>query len=111
MSDRITNDTKARLAIAKIGKAQRVRRRARALTDEDGIDGPFDRAMDRQLRLYVVATERFGGVTIQAYDIAEARRDARLRFGVKNPRAVTPQRRYQRCANCDSQPCCCGGRQ
>lgn len=61
----------------------------------------------QRLRSYVVTTAKFGEVTIQAFDIADARRDARKRFGVKNPSSVRAVATYTRCAECDSKPCCC----
>lgn len=61
----------------------------------------------RALNLYDVATEKFGIVVIQAHDIEDARRDARKRFGITNPDAVTRQREYAKCERCESAPCCC----
>jgi hypothetical protein len=57
--------------------------------------------------LYIVSTERFGDVTVEFDSITDARRDARRRFGVKNPRSVRAYREYRVCDVCDSAPCCC----
>lgn len=57
------------------------------------------------MRNYVVKT-RFGEINVAWSNIAEARRDARRRFGV-GPECVTPARDYNHCDDCDSAPCCC----
>ena len=56
---------------------------------------------------YRVVTVAFGMVLISADSIAEARADARRRFG---PAGVVSVRRLTTpriCHGCDSQPCCC----
>lgn len=59
-------------------------------------------------RIYDVRTERFGMVQIQADSIAAARQWARGALDVRNPRMTSTQRRNgDRCASCDSRPCCC----
>ncbi len=62
--------------------------------------------MSRTLSTYTVTTDRFGDVEIEAYDIADARRDAKQRFG-SSPKCVRRTTRYRRCDDCDSAPCVC----
>jgi hypothetical protein len=60
-----------------------------------------------RLHSYTVTTDRFGDVSFYATDIKDARRDARLRFGIKNPKLVRRTTEYTTCTTCSSAPCCC----
>jgi len=64
--------------------------------------------MSKTSRLYVVTTEKFGDVSFVADSLADARTDARHRFGVRNPKLVRlAPRTSTPCAACDSRPCVC----
>lgn len=56
---------------------------------------------------YLVTTEKFGEVSIEATDIKDARRDARRRFNITNPKLVRRAHTYTTCDVCSSAPCCC----
>lgn len=56
---------------------------------------------------YAIRTEQFGVIHLEADSIAEARKEARQRFGV-GPRGVwRVYRERPFCEVCDSRPCCC----
>lgn len=61
------------------------------------------------MQRYIVQTDRFGDVSILADDIKDARKDARRRFGIKNPRLVrrAAAESATTCNGCQSRPCCC----
>jgi len=63
-----------------------------------------------RLHTYIVTTDRFGDVSFYATDIKDARRDARVRFGVKNPKLVRRETAYTTCDTCSCSPCCCEGK-
>lgn len=63
------------------------------------------------MRVYAIATERFGVVLKQADTIDDARAWARTALGA-SPRAVSKHTyaaalAARRCTRCDSTPCCC----